>query len=127
MNKATRGTEDACAEYFFLRYAVKGRAVLMSSPRSAAWSRTLKRGARQPEDPELWLCRLGVALVAVDDYDPMQSEGYLYKCQPHDTVGRLVNDWLLYRQRNRALIKLAKCLRTILRIRRLAALRTRIR
>jgi hypothetical protein len=127
MYNATRGTEDACAEYFFLRHAVEGRAVLMSSPRSAMWNRAMKRGAVKPEDPELWLCRFGVALVVVDDYDPAQSGGYIHKCQPDDTVERLIKDWLIHRKRNRALIKLVKCLNTILRTRRLAALRARIR
>ena len=98
MDNATLASGDAGAAYFFVRYGRDGRAVLMSSPRSEAWTRAVA-----PEhDPELWLCRFGATLAVVDDYDPVQGDGYLRKCQPSDSVWGLVRDWQEYRTHQRA-------------------------
>jgi hypothetical protein len=101
MDNATLASGDVGAAYFFVRYGRDGRAVLMRSLRSEAWTRTVT-----PQyDPELWLCRVGATLAVVDDYDPVQGTGYLRKCQPSDSVWSIVCDWQEYRTHQRALRK----------------------
>ena len=106
MTNATIAWGDVSAEHFYA-HAIDGRAVLMSSPRSEAWGETAGI------DPELWLVRFGHRLVAVDDYDPAQSAGYLQGHEPTDGVWSIVANWMAYRVRQRALKKAQRRTRVV--------------
>ena len=100
MVNATIASGDISADRFYQLHVRDGRAALMSLPRSEAWG-----GTKGTDDPEMWLVRVGQRLVAVDDYDPSQTVGYLQECRASDGVWSIVDAWLAYRVHQRALKK----------------------
>jgi hypothetical protein len=116
MYDATVASGDMSADTFFTVYALNGRAVLLSSLPMISAGRPSKAGSwgwintpttdsaaiaaygpiqiTRPEEPDLWLCRFGSTLIAVDDYEPLRTDGYIYECHPDDTVKVICEQWL---------------------------------